>query len=69
MKNLERSGEDLSIGVELEAEMLGVDVVSDEGYYVISIAKLKQKDVLQKIIQQKENDEVFTVIPTEANLG
>ena len=69
VKNLERNGEDLSIGAELEAEMIGADVVSDEGYYVISVAKLKQKDVLQKIVQQKEDDEAFTVIPTEANLG
>ena len=69
VKNLERSGEDLSIGAELEAEMLGPDVLSDEWYYVISVSKLKQKDILQKILEQKERDEVFSVIPTEANLG
>lgn len=69
VKNLERNGENLSIGAELEAEMLGPDVVSDEGYYVISISKLKQKDILKMVIDQKERDEAFTVIPTEANLG
>lgn len=69
VKNLERTGENLSIGAELEAEMLGPDVLSDEGYYVISISKLKQKDILQRILEQKERDEAFVVIPTEANLG
>jgi small subunit ribosomal protein S1 len=69
VKNLERNGENLSIGSELEAEMLGPDVISDEWYYVISISKLKQKDILKMIINQKERDEAFTVIPTEANLG
>jgi ribosomal protein S1 len=69
VKNLERNGENLSVGAELEAEMLGPDVISDEGYYVISISKLKQKDILKMVIDQKERDEAFVVIPTEANLG
>jgi hypothetical protein len=42
--------------------------MSDEGYYVISISKLKQKDVLEALLKSKESDEVMTVIPTEANL-
>ncbi len=69
VKNLERSGEDFGFWSELEAEMLGPDVVSDEWYYVISISKLKQKDILKMILEQKERDETFSVIPTEANLG
>jgi ribosomal protein S1 len=43
--------------------------MSDEGYYIISISKLKQKDVLKNLMASKEADEVMTVIPTEANLG
>lgn len=69
VKNLERSGENLAIGSTLEAEMLGPEVVSDEGYYVISISKLKQKDVMKMVVDMKERDEAFTVVPTEANLG
>ncbi|MBP6257077.1 hypothetical protein KA405_05240 [Patescibacteria group bacterium] len=30
VKNLERNGENLAVGSELEAEMLGPDVISDE---------------------------------------
>jgi len=68
VKNLERSGEDLWVGSELEAEILGTDVVNDEWYYVISISKLKQQDIWNKIVNQQEKDEIMTVIPTEANL-
>lgn len=49
--------------------MLGTDVVTDEGYYVISISRLLQQDAWKKVMAQKERDEVITVIPTEANLG
>lgn len=69
VKNLERSGEDLGVWAELEAEVLWTDVVTDEGYYVISISKLKQQDVWNKIVNQQEKDEIISVIPTEANLG
>ncbi len=68
VKNLERGGEDLTVGAELEAEILWSDVVTDEWYYVVSISKLKQQAVWDRITTQQENDEVFTVIPTEANL-
>ncbi len=68
VKNLERSWESLAIGTELEAELLGNDVVTDEGYYVISISQLKQQAIRDKIINQQEKDEILTVIPTEANL-
>jgi len=69
VKNLERSGEDLTVWSELEAEVLGTDVITDEGYYVISISQLKQQAVRDKIINQQEKDEIISVIPTEANLG
>ena len=68
VKNLERNGEDLAIGTEVIAEFLGSDIMTDEGFYVVSISKLRQKDVLDKMMSQQANDEVFTVIPTEANL-
>lgn len=68
VKNLERSWLDLTVGSELEAEILWTDVVTDEWYYVISISKLKQQDAWKKIVSQQEKDEVFPVIPTEANL-
>jgi ribosomal protein S1 len=69
VKNLERNNFDLSAGQEVEAELLGGDVVTDEGYYVISVSRLKQRDVWKQIMGQKERDEIITVIPTEANLG
>ncbi len=69
VKNLERSNFDLSNGQELEAELLGGEVMTDEGYYVISVSRLKQRDIWKQIMEQKERDEVLTVIPTEANLG
>lgn len=68
VKNLERNDYDLGVGQGLEAEILGGDIMSDEGYYIISISKLKQKDVLKNLMASKEADEVMTVIPTEANL-
>ena len=68
VKNLERSWESLEIWSELEAELLGNDVVTDEGYFVISISQLKQQAIRDKIIHQQEKDEIITVIPTEANL-
>lgn len=69
VKNLERNDEDLTIWAELEAEILWADVVTDEWYYVVSISKLKQQAVRDKITKQQEKDEIFTVVPTEANLG
>lgn len=69
VKDLERNDYALGIGQELEAEILGTDILTDEGYYVISISKLLQQDVWKRVMAQKEKDEVFTVVPTEANLG
>jgi small subunit ribosomal protein S1 len=69
VKDLERNQFDLSIGQPVEAEILGTDIVTDEGYFVISITKLKQQDAMKVILKQMENDEVITVVPTEANLG
>ncbi len=68
VKDLERNGYDLAIGQPLEAEILWWDIMSDEWYYVISISKLKQKDILDDLLAKKDADEILTVIPTEANL-
>lgn len=69
VKTLERNTYDLTPGQEVEAELLGTEVMTDEGYYVISVSRLKQRDVWKQIMGQKERDEILTVIPTEANLG
>ena len=68
VKWLERNNYDLTVGQEVEAELLGGEVMTDEGYYVISVSRLKQRDIWKQIMEQKERDEVLTVIPTEANL-
>ncbi len=69
VKDLERNGYDLSIGKELEAEIMDTDTRSDEGYFIISIAKLIQYDVWKNISAKFKEDDIITVIPTEANLG
>lgn len=69
VKDLERNGYDLSIGKELEAEIMDTDTRSDEGYFIISIAKLIQYDVWKNIAAKSKEDDIITVVPTEANLG
>jgi hypothetical protein len=53
----------------LEAEIMDTDTKSDEGYFIISIAKLIQYDVWKNIAAKSKEDDIITVIPTEANLG
>lgn len=69
VKDLKRNNYDLTIGKELEAEILNTDIRSDEGYFVISISKLIQYDVWKNITAKFKEDDVITVVPTEANLG
>jgi small subunit ribosomal protein S1 len=69
VKDLERNGYDLSIGKELEAEIMDTDTRSDEWYFIISIAKLIQYDVWKNIAAKSKDDDIITVVPTEANLG
>lgn len=69
VKDLKRNNYDLSIGKELEAEIMNTDIRSDEGYFVISISKLIQYDVWKNITANFKEDDVITVVPTEANLG
>lgn len=67
-KDLERKNFDLSVWVELEAELLSLDLMDEEWYYVISISKLLQYDIWQWLLSTYKNDQTIKVIPTEANL-
>lgn len=69
VKDLRRNNYDLSVGKELEAEIMNTDIRSDEGYFVISISKLIQYDVWKNITAKFKEDDIITVVPTEANLG
>lgn len=69
VKDLERNGYDLSIGKELEAEIMDTDARLDQGYFIISIAKLIQYDIWKNISAKFKEDDIITVVPTEANLG
>ncbi len=68
VKELERKWEDLTPGVEIEAEVLNPDLMEDEWYFIISISKLLQYDYWNQIVEKIKKDEVITVVPTEANL-
>lgn len=69
LRDLERSKTDLLPGTELEAEIMSTDVMHEEGYYIISVTRLLQHGVRQSLKATADNDEIITVIPTEANLG
>ncbi len=69
VKDLRRNNYDLSVGKDLEAEIMNTDIRSDEGYFVISISKLIQYDVWKNITAKFKEDDIITVVPTEANLG
>lgn len=68
-RELEKGGLDLSIGNSLEVEILSTDVMHEEGYYIVSVTRLLQHDIWKSIHEKFENDELLTVVPTEANLG
>jgi ribosomal protein S1 len=68
-RELEKGGLDLSIGTELEVEILSTDVMHEEGYYIVSVTRLLQHDIWKSIHAKFESDELLTVVPTEANLG
>jgi len=68
-KSLERSGTDLSIWAKLEAELLDPNLlVDEEWYYIVSVTRLLQYTVWDDYIEKSKNDEIITIIPTEANL-
>lgn len=69
VKELTRSGFDLTIDREFELEIINTAVRHEDGYYIVSVTKLLQYDVWKSILDKFEKDEVITVIPTEANLG
>ena len=69
VKELERSGYDLAPGREIELEIVNPSIRHEDGYYIVSITKLLQYDVWKAILRKFEDDEIITVIPTEANLG
>lgn len=68
-KDLERNGTDLTPGAKIEAELLDPNLlVDDEGYYIVSVTKLLQYSVWEEFLEKAKNDEVLTIVPTEANL-
>ncbi len=69
MRDLLRGGVDLSVGAKVEAELINPTIRHKEGYYIISVTKLLQIDVWKNILSKIETNEIFTVVPTEANLG
>lgn len=69
VKDLERNGVNLTPGTEIEAEIVNTNIRHEHGFYVISISKLLQIDIRKGILQKFDTKDVFTVIPTEANLG
>lgn len=68
VRDLLRNEVDLSIGATLEAELINPTIRHKEGYYIISVTKLLQIDVRKGIVSKIETNEIFTVVPTEANL-
>ena len=69
VRDLIRNNVDLSIGATIEAELINPTIRHKEWYYIISVTKLLQVDVRKSIISKIETNEIFTVVPTEANLG
>lgn len=69
VKELEKSGYDLAPGREIELEIVNPNIRHEDWYYIVSITKLLQYDVWKAILRKFEEDEIITVIPTEANLG
>ncbi len=68
-KELERNGTDVSIGANLEVELLDPDLLTDkEGHYIVSVTKLLQYTAWDDYVAKTKTDEVITVVPTEANL-
>ena len=68
-KELKRSQFNLDPSTELELEIINPSVRHEDGYYIVSVTRLLQYDVWKSVIAKFENDEIITVVPTEANLG
>ncbi len=70
VKDLEKNWTDLAIWAKIEAELLDPNLlVDDEWYYIVSVTKLLQYSIWEDFLAKVKQDEVMTVIPTEANLG
>ncbi len=69
VKELERSNYGLNPGQEVEVEVVNTFLRHEDGHFIVSITKLLQYDIRQSILQKFEDDEMMTVVPTEANLG
>ncbi|HMT26816.1 MAG TPA: S1 RNA-binding domain-containing protein [Candidatus Absconditabacterales bacterium] len=69
VKDLERNNVNLTPGAEIEAEIINPSIRHEHGFFIISISKLLQVDIWKGILEKAESKEVFTVVPTEANLG
>lgn len=69
VRDLLRGWVDLSVWAEIEAELINPSITHKEWYYIISVTKLLQVDVWKKITERINSSEIFTVKPTEANLG
>ena len=67
-RDLTKNNVDLGIWSTIAAEIINPNIRHKEGYYIISVTKLLQVDVWKNIQSKIETNEIFTVIPTEANL-
>jgi ribosomal protein S1 len=68
VKNLERNDFDLNPGTKLEVEIVNTSIRHEEGYYIVSVSQLLQRDVWIDVMAKFKEDKIFTVKPTEANL-
>ncbi len=69
VKNLERNDFDLNPWTKLEVEIVNTSIRHEEGYYIVSVSQLLQRDVWIDVMAKFKEDKIFTVKPTEANLG
>lgn len=69
VKNLEKNELDLTIGTTLEVEIVDPNIRSEDGFYIVSVSQLLQRDIWADVMQKFSDETVFTVRPTEANLG
>jgi len=68
VKELERSNYELNPGQEVEVEVVNTFLRHEDGHYIVSITKLLQYDIRQSVLKKFDEDDVMTVVPTEANL-
>lgn len=69
VRDLEKRWFTFAVDMELEAEIMNTDIRHKEWYYIISMSQLLQYDMWKQIASKNDANEIFTVIPTEANLG